>query len=332
MYTFAAMKRFFIYIFALSALVANAQSSLYQEYIRRYSPMAVEQMKRYGIPASITLAQGLLESGAGTSMLAQKANNHFGIKTGGTWTGPYLTKDDDAKSERFRKYESVEEGFEDHSRFLAERQRYASLFNLDPTDYKAWARGLKEAGYATNPEYANKLISLIEIYQLHEYDTAKGSKHHQRQQDVARNERQHEKAHKEVVETRPSKPNQKPAEVMVASQPLQIRMCNGCRYVLARKGDTFETLAEVTGVSRKKLMQFNEVDDTYVLRAGTPVYLEKKKSHVASKQRGQFHEVKEGQSMHTISQLYGVRMQMLYRANSLEPDFMPAVGDLLMLD
>ena len=139
--------------------------------------MAIDQMNRYGIPASITLAQGLLESGAGTSMLAQKANNHFGIKVGGTWTGPYVTKDDDRQGERFRKYESVEESFEDHSRFLAERQRYASLFNLDPTDYRGWAHGLKEAGYATNPEYAKKLISLIDIYKLHEFDLQKGSRH-----------------------------------------------------------------------------------------------------------------------------------------------------------
>ena len=118
----------------------------------------------------------------------------------------------------------------------------------------------------------------------------------------------------------------------MASQPLQIRMCNGCRYVIARKGDTFSTLADVTGVSRKKLVQFNEVDENYMLRAGEPVYLEKKKAHVGASQRGQFHEVKAGQSMHSISQLYGLRLQSLYRANNLDADFQPAGGDLLMLD
>ncbi|MBR1416140.1 MAG: glucosaminidase domain-containing protein [Prevotella sp.] len=319
------MKRIFTYLFALVALSASAQSTLYQDYIRRYSPLAVEQMKRYGIPASITLAQGLLESGAGTSMLAQKANNHFGIKTGGTWSGPYVTKDDDRKGERFRKYESVDESFEDHSRFLSERQRYASLFNLEPTDYVGWAHGLKAAGYATNPEYGNKLVSLIEIYKLHEYDLPKGGKHHARKQETeTREEAQHHKHQK------PETPAKQP--VAVASQPLQIRMCNGCRYVIARKGDTFSTLADVTGVSRKKLVQFNEVDENYMLRAGEPVYLEKKKAHVGASQRGQFHEVKAGQSMHSISQLYGLRLQSLYRANNLDADFQPAVGDLLMLD
>ncbi len=289
--------------------------------------MAVEQMKRYGIPASITLAQGLLESGAGTSMLAQKANNHFGIKIGGTWTGPYVTKDDDRQGERFRKYASVEESFEDHSRFLAERQRYASLFNLDPTDYRGWAYGLKEAGYATNPEYAKKLISLIDIYKLHEFDVQKGHRHghssHEQQSEQPRHQEQQPVVQQAVV----PQPQQ-----ATPQGELRMGMCNGCRYVLARNGDTFASIAHETGVSVKKLIQYNEVDAAYQIRRGEPIYLDKKKTHVAENQRGQYHVLKAGQSIHTVSQLYGVRLERIYRANNLGPDYMPSVGDRLLLD
>ena len=139
--------------------------------------MAIDQMLRYKIPASITLAQGLLESGAGTSTLARKANNHFGIKCGRAWKGPYVLQDDDERNEKFRKYRSVEESYEDHSRFL-QQARYSSLFDLSPKDYKGWARGLKRCGYATNPRYASLLIDLIERYDLDQYDKYKSSKLH----------------------------------------------------------------------------------------------------------------------------------------------------------
>ena len=186
------MNRFFrhicIYIIMCAFGASAAAQSLYEQYIARYKDMAIEQMQRYGIPASITLAQGLLESGAGTSMLATKANNHFGIKVGGSWTGPYVEKDDDRANERFRKYRSAAESFEDHSKFL-QQPRYRSLFSLDKTDYRGWAKGLKAAGYATNPEYARQLISIIEIYKLHDFDTGK------RHKTVAP-EKSHEKHHK----------------------------------------------------------------------------------------------------------------------------------------
>ncbi len=136
--------------FCLFAVFTKAQNSDYQRYIERYASLAVDQMHRHKIPASITLAQGLLESGAGKGDLARRANNHFGIKVGGSWTGPYILKDDDARNEKFRVYGSVKESYEDHSLFL-KKPRYASLFNLKMTDYKAWAHGLKRCGYATNP-------------------------------------------------------------------------------------------------------------------------------------------------------------------------------------
>ena len=152
-------------------LPAVAQNSLYEQYINRYSSMAVDQMNRYRIPASITLAQGLLESSAGTSRLARQGNNHFGIKCGGSWRGRYMLVNDDAPNERFRVYSSVRESYEDHSRFLTENRRYAGLFRLSTTDYKGWAHGLKSAGYATNPRYASLLINVIEKYDLTRADT-----------------------------------------------------------------------------------------------------------------------------------------------------------------
>ena len=155
---------------ALPSITFAQRNSVYQQYVDQYKDAAIEQMHRYKIPASITLAQALLESGAGTSYLAKQANNHFGIKVGTGWSGPYVTRDDDHKNERFRKYKNVEESYEDHSQFLL-KDRYKRLFDLNPQDYKAWARGLKACGYATNPQYADKLIEIIELYQLHQYDT-----------------------------------------------------------------------------------------------------------------------------------------------------------------
>ena len=172
MKTISLIKPHFILLAFLLSLSqwTNAQRSPYEAYIDTYKGLAVEQMERYGIPASITLAQGLLESAAGQSELSRKANNHFGIKCGGSWNGPYVLRDDDARNEKFRAYSSPRESYEDHSVFLATRSRYAFLFKYKKSDYKAWAHGLKKAGYATNPRYAHLLIKLIHRYDLDRYD------------------------------------------------------------------------------------------------------------------------------------------------------------------
>ena len=158
-----------VFFFAVGAQ-AQRRNSRYVEYINKYSDLAVEQMKLHKIPASITLAQGLLESGAGYSQLARKSNNHFGIKCGGSWRGRSVRHDDDARNECFRAYSNPRDSYEDHSEFLRRGARYAFLFKLDITDYKGWARGLKKAGYATDPSYANRLITIIEDYDLYKYD------------------------------------------------------------------------------------------------------------------------------------------------------------------
>ena len=272
-------------------------------------------MQRYGIPASITLAQGLLESGAGTSLLAVKANNHFGIKTGGTWTGPYFVKDDDAPNERFRVYRNAQESYEDHSLFLKNRSRYASLFTLAPTDYKGWARGLKAAGYATNPEYANKLISIIEIYKLHQYDVSPSA-------NVDKNKAPatHHKKHKDVSEASSS-----------VEAKYVVRRCNGVDYVVAQRGDDWESLSRKVGESAKKLRKYNEMPEDVAVTEGSIIFLKKKRSHADDSVRGRYHVVMSGESIHSISQRYAVTLKSIYRANDLDDDYYPNVGDRLIL-
>ena len=235
-------------LFGVTSFLLQAQgvSQQYLNYIERYKGMAVDQMLRYKIPASITLAQGLLESGAGTSTLARKANNHFGIKCGRAWKGPYILQDDDARNEKFRKYRSVEESYEDHSRFL-QQARYSSLFELSPKDYKGWARGLKRCGYATNPRYASLLIDLIERYDLDQYDKYKSSRLHFDYSSID-------------------------SQLNSESLPSHLVYRNNENYyIIARAGDTFDLLAEETGVSARDIRKFNELPKGYRIRLYAPI-------------------------------------------------------------
>lgn len=273
---------------------AQTRSKQYEEYIRKYRDLAVEEMKRYHIPASITLAQGLLESGAGQSTLARKSNNHFGIKCGSDWRGKTVSHDDDARGECFRAYKHPKESYEDHSKFLMNRPRYASLFKLEITDYKGWAKGLKKAGYATNPRYADQLIGIIELYDLHKYDTKDGLKW--------------------------MKENPNPHQPYIA---------NGLLYIKVRAGDTWKSLSKEFDISRKKLRKYNDLYKGYELQEGDIVYLEKKnrkagKEYVA-------HELKAGESMHSVSQRYGIRLERLYKMNRMKPEDEVRPGMILRL-
>ena len=288
------------------AVHADGRNQLYVDYINRYKGMAVDQMIRYKIPASITLAQGLLESGAGTSILARKANNHFGIKCGRAWKGPYILQDDDARNEKFRKYRSVEESYEDHSRFL-QQARYSSLFDLSMKDYKGWARGLKRCGYATNPRYASLLIDLIERYDLDQFDKHKSSK---LLYDYSGIDRQLDS---ELL----------PSHLVYRN--------NENYYIIARAGDTFDLLSEETGVSARDIRKFNELPKGYVLQAGDVLYLERKRKKAAKKYKDVPHVVVAGESMYTIAQRYGMRLESLYEMNNLPDDYAVQVGDRLRL-
>ena len=293
-------------LFGVTSFLLQAQgvSQQYLNYIERYKGMAVDQMLRYKIPASITLAQGLLASGAGTSTLARKANNHFGIKCGRAWKGPYILQDDDARNEKFRKYRSVEESYEDHSRFL-QQARYSSLFELSPKDYKGWARGLKRCGYATNPRYASLLIDLIERYDLDQYDKYKSSRLHFDYSSIDR-------------------------QLNSESLPSHLVYRNNENYyIIARAGDTFDLLAEETGVSARDIRKFNELPKGYRIQAGDVLYLERKRKKAAKKYKDVPHVVKAGESMYDIAQRYGIRLESLYDMNNLPADYAIQVNDRL---
>ena len=261
-------------------------------------------MMRHRIPASITLAQGLLESGAGKSQLTLTSNNHFGIKCHNDWTGKRTYHDDDIKDDCFRVYNNARESFEDHSRFL-QKSRYQSLFNLKITDYKGWARGLKACGYATNPRYADQLIGIIEAYNLNEYDYAKSFDKFMASHSGA-NTSGHYAAHR-------------------------IFFRNKNYYLIAKKGDTFKSLSREVGVSYRKLARYNERDKKDVLDEGDIVYMEKKRSKAEKMYKNHPHVVKSGESLYTIAQLYGIRLKYLYKKNHLPEDYMPKVGDRLIV-
>ena len=269
----------------------------YQNYFDKYKDVAVEQMLKYRIPASITLAQGVLESGAGNSELATKANNHFGIKCNG-WTGRKSYHDDDARNECFRAYDSVYESYQDHSVFLTTSKRYSNLFQLKLTDYKGWARGLKACGYATSPTYATKLIEIIELYKLYQYDTAKHFDKFQAQQVKGGDSR-------------------------------QIYAFNKNYYLKARRGDTFRSLAKEVDISYRKLARYNERDKNDVLEEGEIVWLKKKQNKAPKNYKGRLHYVKNGESIYSISQLYGIKLKKLYKLNNLPPTYQIRVGDAL---
>lgn len=264
--------------------------------------MALEQMVRYRVPASITLAQALLESNAGTSTLAIKGKNHFGIKCGSTWNGPYMLVDDDAKDEHFRVYNSVGESYKDHSTFLRVNRRYSNLFTYDITDYKSWARGLKAAGYATNPQYANILIQLIEQYDLSKIDKLSENKHWQK-----------------VLSEKNGVANR------------QVLICNNDFYTTAREGDTFASISKEMGVSERKLRSYNEVDNSYRLQKGDIVYFEKKQKKADKVYSGVIHLIEEGESLYSLCQHYGMRLKTLYKINHLNSDYVPKVNDPILL-
>ena len=289
------LKLLLILIISCLTLQAQTRNKQYEDYIKKYRELAVEEMKKYHIPASITLAQGLLESGAGQSTLARKSNNHFGIKCGGDWTGKTVSHDDDARGECFRAYKHPKDSYEDHSKFLAGRSRYASLFKLKITDYKGWARGLKKAGYATNPRYADQLIGIIELYELHKYD---------------------EKNYLKWIKKNPN--------------PHQTYIANDLLYIVVRAGDSWKSISKEFDISQKKLRKYNDLYKGYALQVGDILYLEKKnkkadKEHIV-------HVLRAGESMYSVSQKYGIRLKNLYKMNKMDADdSAPEVGTILRL-
>jgi len=297
------MKRLIFVLFGLLIILLNVSAQkvkpnqTYRDYFDTWAEVAVQQMIQYRIPASITLAQGVLESGAGKSELARKANNHFGIKCNG-WTGRKSYHDDDERGECFRAYDNAYQSYVDHSLFLTSSQRYRRLFDLKRTDYKGWAKGLKACGYATSPTYATRLIDIIETYQLHLYDIGKGY-------------------------------DKKNIYLTQMGEQRRVMSFNKNYYIYARRGDTFRRIGEDFDISYRSLARYNERDKNDQLEEGEIIWLQKKRRKAPKEFKNHPHHVEPGESMYIISQRYGIRLKNLYKMNDLPADYVIRTGDLL---
>lgn len=304
-----------IFLLASAAVLGQSRNTTYENYIRQYAPFAIEQMQRYRIPASITMAQGLLESAAGQSSLAREANNHFGIKVSSDWTGPYVVKSDDNPNDRFRKYNSVKDSYEDHSRFL-QKPRYSSLFSYALSDYRNWAYGLKQCGYATSSTYAQNLIRIIELYDLAWLDSGTVPTYGQTGGYTAVTNTAVHNKYSNSVESQ-----------FFASHPVDVNNKN--YYIRVMPGDDLKSIARGTGIKARKLRRYNDLSRKQPLEPGQIIYLDAKRFRADRAFRGHPHVVTEGQSMHDISQMYGMRLKALYSINNLHSNYSPQVGDML---
>lgn len=314
------MKKIFPFLLAIAFMFSGINPAIAQnnknggkndseKYLQTYSAIAVKQMEKYGIPASIILAQGLLESGAGKSKLAIEANNHFGIKADSRWEGKTISHFDNGNWHKFRVYRNAEKSFEDHSLFLSNNSRYSSLFDLKLTDYKGWAKGLKKAYYAEDREYDKKLINIIERYGLYRYDNSSAV---------------------EIKKT--AKTNNKDGHYVTKRQAedKEVLNANGLPYVVANYGDTYKTLSRELDISKRKIRKYNDLYKNHTFKDGDVVYLKKKRNKAVKGYN--FHTTKRGESLHTISQKYGIKLKALYKMNPQYESYTTLImGDVVRL-
>lgn len=337
------MKKFTILVLlAFSFVAANAQSSAVKDYIAKYADIAVKEMLRSGVPASITLAQGILESQAGQSDLVIRSNNHFGIKCKSDWTGGKVYHDDDAKGECFRSYEKAEDSYKDHSDFLRTRPNYASLFKLDPTDYIAWAKGLKQAGYATNPAYPQMLIKTIVENNLQAF-TLLALNQNKKNTDVVSavdskilieetkiTTQQKDTVvkpvnavYKEDVKTESVK-----VQTVAKNYPIGVFEINESKVVFATAGTSLLALARKHNVALQKLIEFNEFDtNAEILEKSQLVYLQKKNK----KGEKDIHIVALNETLYDIAQQEGIRLESLLEYNRIPKGMEPVAGEKIYL-
>lgn len=292
------IRTFILSILLLLAISVFGQGKqTREEYLRKFGPIAQKQMETQGVPASVIIAQGMLESDNGNSTLAVKANNHFGIKCHKSWTGAKIYHDDDAKGECFRMYKNVESSFTDHSDFLRGSRRYAFLFDLKPTDYKGWAHGLKKAGYATNPRYAEMLIKIIEDNKLYLLDSG--------------------------VEIKVESPTKGMGQLVDADnftidlfkqRPVYTR--NRIKYIKVKEKDTYQSLTKELELLPWQLARYNDIDKNAKLTEGQELYIQPKRRKAEVNHA--LHIAEEGETMWSISQLYGIKLKTLYRKNRME--------------
>ncbi len=345
------MKNKLFLILFLIGLFGFSQEERDIEYIKKHAYLAVQEMELYKIPASITLSQGILETGGGQSRLAEMANNHFGIKCKKEWTGDRITHDDDAPGECFRKYKSVEESYRDHSKFLAERPYYKKLFTLPLKDYKAWAHGLKKAGYATNPKYAPILISRIEKYNLNQFDGLTKEQVYDKLVELFGETNKNDTEPKLIVveeefpptevekieeeeekqlAVKDKKPKTKTLKIPTREINAKARIKRhavGQEYIVVMPGETLNQLSKTYKVSTVKLMKYNELDKAQQLKAGQNLFLGKKKNKGSKK----YYTVVDGDNMNLISQKTGIKLKKLYKYNRLEKGQEPYPGERMYL-
>ena len=307
----------FIAMLAGSQIFAQSRSVI-EAYIDRFKEIAIEEMQRTGVPAAITLAQGIHETGAGTSELVLKSNNHFGIKCKTEWSGEKVYHDDDERGECFRKYEDPLTSYKDHSDFLRNRPYYASLFQLDPTDYEAWAHGLKKAGYATNPKYPQILIKLIRDYNLQDYTL------------VALGRKQLEGNSPQWVKNTESANMAMSTEAKEAPKktyPEGVFKINDTKVIFVSKGVSYLKIATDNDIPLVRLLDFNDMKDGDVTEKEGLLFLQRKRKTGAS----ETHTVAPGENLYDIAQAEGIRLESLLQYNFLTPNSQIAVGEKLYL-
>ncbi|HET9057259.1 MAG TPA: glucosaminidase domain-containing protein [Chitinophagaceae bacterium] len=330
------LKLFFIPVLLFISAMVNAQRISIEEYVGMYKELAIEEMKRTGVPASITLAQGILETENGNSQLVKESNNHFGIKCKEDWKGPTVRHTDDAPWECFRKYSSAEESYKDHSDFLRSRKHYSSLFNLDPSDYKAWAYGLKKAGYATNPQYAQQLIKYIETYNLQQYSLIALGR--LPKQEVAFSETKDSVAatvgSEQVAQLSKSDVEQNKTEAIPQNEsnavvyPFGEFKINNAKVIFVRAGISLLAIAERYKISLADLLDFNDLKDSDVLEKDQLIFLQRKRRRGVNR----VHIVKANENLYEIAQMEGIQLKALLQYNLLSDSFkQPEIGESLNL-
>ena len=328
-YSMKKIRKNILIVILLASFTSHAQNAeIINNYIGKYKDLAIQEMQRTGVPATITLAQGIHESGAGMGKLALASNNHFGIKCKSDWTGESVKHDDDAKKECFRRYPSAEDSYKDHSDFLKNSPRYASLFTLDPADYEAWANGLKKAGYATNPKYPEVLIKLIEDYHLQDYTLIVLGKM------PVDGESAETKSDNSQVEPIPvlSSANAVPVEATKksasqTSYPVGEFKINETRVEYVKKGTSFLAIAQRYNIDLARVFEFNEITQLEETEKDQLIYLQRKRKTGNNK----FHVVLPGETLHDIAQQEAIRLESLLELNWLKDEMQPAIGEQLSL-
>lgn len=318
------LTTFFLMLLFSSAAFAQS-AEVIRNYIATYRDIAMEEMLRTGVPAAITLAQGIHETGAGQSDLVRRSNNHFGIKCKTEWKGEAVYHDDDARGECFRKYNDPMDSYRDHSDFLKNRAHYAALFRLDPTDYEAWAYGLKKAGYATNPKYPQILIKIIRDYGLQEYTLLALERRNGANTDVVLVKSETNNAATPPNEALPQ--TEQRVIFKAADYPTDVFQINQTDVVFVPKGTSYLKIAEEFEMSVARLFDFNDLTASDIAGYDQLIFLDRKRRVGASA----FHVVEAGETLHDIAQKEGIRLNNLLQLNQLRNGMMPAVGEKLYL-